>query len=227
MWPVAGVKVGRVDAVERSFVRDVTAESWAPSVTVNGSLLPHRGTYHPAADNVPHRRRHVDVDSIHIVAADWRDLVLHAVSLAPILLPNDPHTTVLDFGPIVRWIMRDHVFNSLHLPQPPLKGLAHLDEMVHARLMEGLYGYDGVVRGLIEEGGSCKVGQYYSKRLEMQFGVNHVLACVGVDATHLLGTEGVVPHDFVQGRCLGVTHVDGNFAAYIDVQTQQVSYDTK
>ena len=27
MWPVAGVNVGRVDAVESSFVRDVTADS--------------------------------------------------------------------------------------------------------------------------------------------------------------------------------------------------------
>lgn len=217
MWPVAGVKVGRVDAVERSFVRDVTAESWAPSVTVNGSLLPHRGTYHPAADNVPHRRRHVDVDSIDIVAADWRDLVLHAMSLAPVLLPNDPNATVLDFGPIVRWIVRDHVFNSLHLPQPSLEGLARLDEVVHARLVESLYGYDGVVRGLIEEGRPSKVGQDYSKRSEMQFRVAHVLACVGVDATHLLGTDRVVPYDLVQGRRLGVTHVDRNFAAYIDV----------
>ncbi len=31
MWPVAGVKLGRVDAVERSFVRDVTTESWLAS----------------------------------------------------------------------------------------------------------------------------------------------------------------------------------------------------
>lgn len=147
MWPIAGVKLGRVDAVERSLVREVTAASWGSSLVMVDGLFfaAQAGTYHPTADNVSNGRRHIDIDSIHVVAAKWCYLVLHALSLAPALLPNDPDTTVFDLGPIVRRIVRNHVFKALHLPQPTLEGLACLDKVIHARLVESLYGYDGIV----------------------------------------------------------------------------------
>ncbi len=52
-----------------------------------------------------------------------------------------------------------------------------------------------------------------------------LLACIGVDSPHLLGTDRVVPHDLVQGRRLGVTHVDRGFAAYIEVYGLKATHD--
>lgn len=57
--------------------------------------------------------------------------------------------------------------------------------------------------------------------------VGPLLACVGVDATHFLSTDRVIPHDLVQWRRLGVSHIDSDFAAYIDVYAREVSYDTE
>ncbi len=114
--------------------------------------------------------------------------------------------------------MRDHVFKSLHIPQPPLEGLARLDKVKHARLIESLCCYDIVIRCRIEEGKSSKVGQYCGKRSVMRFGSRSwLLACVAVDATHFLGPERVIPHDLVLGRRPRVTHVDSILVLYIDM----------
>jgi len=156
-----GVKSGRGDAVVRSLVRQETVDSWPPS-TMIVRLISARYTYQPTIQYAPHRRRHIHVFSNHEIRSDRRDHSIASIihlALPPILLADHPYPAVVDLGPILRRILRDHKLEPLHLPQLPFERYACLEQRVPFRPVKRLVANDGVVGGRVEEGRLGEVGQ--------------------------------------------------------------------
>ena len=65
-------------------------------------------THHSTADDIDHRRRHVDVLINDIVAANWRNVIRHALPLPPYLLSNHPNATIRNLGIVFRRVVSDH-----------------------------------------------------------------------------------------------------------------------
>ena len=152
------MKLGREDAVESSFVREVTVESWSLKVRAVNEQQ-YCSTYQPATKDVRHRRGHVDILPHDIVRADCRHLVLRALSLAPYLFPYHPDPAMIRLGIVLGRVMSDHEFQPLHRPQPALESFSSLDDVVHVGVVERLRSQGGIVGSRVEEGGFGEVGK--------------------------------------------------------------------
>lgn len=103
------MKLGREDAVESSFVRDVTVESWSFEVSATDEQQ-YDSTYQPATKDIPQTRRHVDILPYHIVGSDCRNFILGALLLTSVLFPDNPDSAMVTLGIVLGWVMSDHEF---------------------------------------------------------------------------------------------------------------------